>query len=433
MLRLTDLREILHYVPRFRDRVFVISIDGAVVADENFQNILLDIHLLRSLRIGVALVHGAGLQIRHLAESSKLSLTNSDGIGITDRTTLEVSMTAANRVSHEILEGLSAHDLRGATGNAIVAHPAGILGGIDQQFTGRVERVDTQMIRALLEHDIIPVIPPLGCDGDRRTYRLNSDVVAVEVARALQAVKLIYLAAHEPLRRNSRVLRSLSIDDATTTLQQGRDQISPAEAVSKLENAMRAVRGGVPRVHIIDGRVEMGLLSEVFSNEGIGTLIHANEYESIRMAQHKDVKAVFDLVSRGMQAEELLKRPKADIERTIKSFFVYEVDRTIVSCGAIHLYPEDNMAELATVYVSERYENQGIGGKMIRFAEDVARQMGYEQVFCLSTQAINYFVQKGGFSLGSPENLPKSRRETYDRSGRKSQVLIKKLQAVAGE
>ena len=143
MLRLTDLREILRYVPRFRDRVFVIAIDGAVVDDENFRNLLLDIALLRSLNIRVALVHGAGHQIRRLADTLHVVPSNIDGSGVTDDDTLRVALLGANRVSHELLEGLSATDLRGAVSNAVVAHPAGILQGVDHRWTGRVERVDT--------------------------------------------------------------------------------------------------------------------------------------------------------------------------------------------------------------------------------------------------------------------------------------------------
>jgi amino-acid N-acetyltransferase len=107
MLRLTDLREILRYVPRFRDKVFVIALDGAIVEHENFRNLLLDIALLRSLRIGVALIHGAGHQIRRLAEQTGQTPSNIDGTGITDDVTLQLALTAANRVTHEMLEGLS--------------------------------------------------------------------------------------------------------------------------------------------------------------------------------------------------------------------------------------------------------------------------------------------------------------------------------------
>src|SRR6516165_7182859 len=104
MLHLTDLREILRYVPRFRDRIFVIALDGAIVEDENFRNLLLDIALLRSLRIGVVLVHGAGHQVRRLAEQTGQKASNSDGSGVTDAATLQLALNAATRVSNELLE-----------------------------------------------------------------------------------------------------------------------------------------------------------------------------------------------------------------------------------------------------------------------------------------------------------------------------------------
>ena len=193
MLQLTDLREILRYVPRFRDRLFVIAIDGAIVEDDNFPNLLLDIALLRSLNVRVALVHGAAKQVERFAKLVNMTPSDTLGVGVTDADTLQIAITAANRVTHEILEGLAANDLRGVCPNAVTAHPAGILGGVDHQFTGRVERVDTVLLQTLLEKDIIPVIPPIGIDGSGRSYRLNSDAVAVEIAKTLGAVKLIYL------------------------------------------------------------------------------------------------------------------------------------------------------------------------------------------------------------------------------------------------
>ncbi len=351
MLRLTDLREILRYIPQFRDRTFVIALDGAVVADDNFPNLLLDITLLRSLRIRVVLVHGAGLQVRQLAAREGVRLSNSDGIGITDATTLQIGVTAANRVSHQVLQGLADNDLRGATGNVIVAHPAGILGGVDHQWTGKVERIDTAMLKDLLEHEIIPVVPPLGFDGEGRTYRLNSDAVAVEIARAVEAVKLVYLSAHKPPKLEGRTLRSLTTDEATTILKKQRGDIRPAEAISKLDNALKAAKAGVPRVHIIDGTMPEGLLTEVFSNEGVGTLVHANEYQSIRKAQKKDLRAIHALIQRGVEADELLKRSRAELERKIEDFFVFEVDKNPVACGALHLYPDQKKAEVASIYV----------------------------------------------------------------------------------
>jgi amino-acid N-acetyltransferase len=426
MLRLTDLREILRYVPQFRDKIFVIAMDGAVVEDENFGNLLLDIALLRSLRIRVVLVHGAGLQIFRLAEQTGQTPSNVDGMGVTDSTTLELALTAANRVTHEILEGLSATDLRGASGNALVAHPAGILRGIDHQHTGRVERVDTALLEALLDRDIVPVIPPLGCDGEGNTYRLNSDAVAVEVARALPVVKLIYLTMAEGVRRGNDLVRQLSVEEAETILQTQRAEIVPGVA-SKLEQAVRATRAGVPRVHIIDGRVEEGLLAEVFSNEGIGTLVYANEYQAIRRARKKDSRTIFALIQAGMESDELLQRSLSEIERQIDDFYVFEVDHNPVGCVALHFYPAERKAELACMCVDARHENQKIGTKLMQYIEAQARAADARELFCLSTQAFNYFVQKGGYQVGGIDDLPPPRRERYEHSGRHSQVLIKKL------
>ncbi len=434
MLQLTDLREILRYVPRFRDRLFVIALDGAVVESENFRNLLLDIALLRSLRIGVALVHGAAHQIRRLAEQMGQTPSNLDGSGITDAATLQLALTAANRVAGDLLEGLASTDLRGACSNALVAHPSGIIRGVDQLLTGRVERVDTGLLQALLEKDIVPVIPPIGWDGEGNSYRLNSDGVAVEVALALQAVKLIYLTTFEGVRvqtpepptNTPMLLRQLTVDEAEATLRQYGAEI-PAAVASKLEQAIRAVRGGVPRVHIIDGRVEEGLLAEVFSNEGVGTLIHANEYQAIRKANRRDARAIWELTRESMESDELARRSLSEIERQIDDYFVFEVDRSPVACAAVHLYPPEKMAELACVCVSRRFENQGIGARMMQYAENQARSIGAARLFCLSTQAFKYFQQKGGFVQGTPDDLPAPRRQRYEQSGRGSRVLIKAL------
>jgi amino-acid N-acetyltransferase len=426
MLQLTDLREILRYVPRFRDRVFVIAIDGAIVEDDNFPNLLLDIALLRSLSVRVALVHGAAFQVERFAKIANVTPSDLDGTGITDERTLQVALTAANRVTHEILEGLSANDLRGACPNALVAHPAGILGGVDHQFTGRVERVDAGLLQSLLEHDIIPVIPPVGCDGVGRSYRLNSDAVAVEIAKTLNAVKLVYLSTDGGVKGPKGIVRQMTVEEAEVYLKKNKADL-PAGTQTKLAHAARAGRSGIERVHIIDGREQEGLLGEVFSNEGIGTLIYTNEYQAIRPALKKDVRAVHQLIQQGIASEELVKRTQKELEKQINDFFVFEVDKNPVGCGALHHYPEESKAELACVFVDPRYENQGIGGKMIAYIDAQARQRGFATLFCLSTQAINYFIQKGGFSLGTPDDLPPARRELYDRSNRRSQVLVKKL------
>lgn len=420
----TDLRGILQYIPRFREKTFIIAIDGAVVTDDNFANILLDIAVLRSLNIRVVLVHGASAQIQALATQLGVQASNLDGSGVTDPETLKLALTAANRLTHEILEGLSANDLRAACPNAIIAHPMGILGGVDHLLTGRVERVDVELLQTLINQGIVPVIPPLGFDGDGKTYRVNSDSVAVAIAEALRAIKLIYITATDGLHRQGSVIRQMILGDLALALD--RNELPPDE-VSKARHAAAACRAGVQRVHIINGRVDEGLLAEVFSNEGIGTLIYANEYQQIRRALKKDLRSLMRLIQPSMEADELVRRSRTSVEKQINDYYLFEIDRNPVACVALHVYPEQNKGELACLYVNPSHENQGIGRKLLQFVESKAREINLAEVFALSTQTFTYFQSKGGFGEGTPDDLPPARREKYDASGRNSKILVKRL------
>lgn len=422
----TDLRGILQYIPRFREKTFILAFDGAIVTDENFANILLDVAVLRSLSIRVVLVHGAAAQIKALSEEQKVPASNFDGAGITDAATLKLALTAANRLTHEMLEGLAANDLRAACTNAIIAHPMGIIQGVDHQFTGKVERVDVELLQSLLAQGVVPVIPPLGFDGDGKTYRVNSDGVAVAVADALKAVKLIFITTTDGLFCQGNLIRQMIVGELSALLEKNKCDFT-AETHSKAVHAAAACRAGVQRVHVINGKVDEGLLAEVFSNEGIGTLIYANEYQQIRPAKKKDVRAIQSLTAKAVQSEELVKRTRAVIEKSLSDYYLFEIDRNPVACVALHIYPEQKKGELACLYVSDAHENQGIGRKLIQFVESKARELALDELITLSTQAFTYFQSKGGFAEGSPDDLPPSRREKYDQSGRNSKVLVKKL------
>lgn len=422
----TDLRGILQYIPQFREKTFILAIDGAIVTDENFATLLLDVAVLRSLNIRVVLVHGASAQIKLLAEEQKNSASDLDGAGITDEITLKLALTAANRLTHEILEGLSTNDLRAVCPNVIIAHPLGIIQGVDHLFTGKVERVDTEMLQSLLAQGVIPIIPPLGFDGDGRTYRVNSDSVAVAVAEALKAIKLIFITTHDGLIYNGQLIRQMLVADLQNLLQQNSAGFAP-EIISKAQHASTVCRAGVPRVHIINGRVDEGLLAEVFSNAGIGTLIYANEYQQVRPAKKKDVRAIQMLTKKAVESDELLKRTRASIEKNLGDYSIFEIDKNPVACVALHVYPEFGKGELACLYVNPSHENQGIGRKLIQFVENKAREIGLNELLTLSTQAFTYFQSKGGFAEGTPDDLPPARREKYEQSGRRSKVLVKKL------
>lgn len=425
-MKLTDLRGILRYIPQFREKTFILGVDGEIVTDENFANILLDVAVLRSLNIRVVLVHGASAQIRAMAAEQKVTASNLDGAGITDAATLQLALTAANRLTHEILEGLSANDLRAVCPNAIIAHPMGIIQGQDHLFTGKVERVDIELLQTLLTQGIVPVVPPLGFDGDGKTYRVNSDSVAVAVAEALKATKLIFITPRDGILRQGNLIRHLLVADLDEILANHKNEILP-EVLSKAIHASAACKAGVQRVHIINGRVDEGLLAEVFSNEGIGTLIYANEYQQIRRAMKKDVRHILMLTKNSVASDELVKRTRSSIEKSLSDYSIFEIDKNPVACVALHIYPEQNKGELACLYVSPSHENQGIGRKLIQYVENKARDLGLEELITLSTQAFTYFQSKGGFAEGIPDDLPPGRREKYDQSGRNSKVLVKKL------
>jgi amino-acid N-acetyltransferase len=423
-MRPTDLRGILRYVPQFRDRTFVIAIDGAIVGDDNFGNILMDVAVLRSLNIRIVLVHGASAQIQALAQEKVAEPSDLEGSGVTDAATLELALTAANRLTHETLEALSAADLRGASTNAVSAHPLGIIRGVDHLFTGRVERIDVELLQTLLSNGIVPVVPPLGTDGDGRSYRVNSDSVALEVAKALEAVKLVYITTADGITVGGTLARQVSVDELAGAMEKG---LVPPAQVSKARHAVAACRFGVPRVHVINGKEDEGLLAEVFSNEGIGTLVYANEYRQIRRARRRDVRNIHQLIQTSVESEELLPRSHAAIERQLDDYYIYEVDRNPIACVALHVYPDEKKGEVACLRVRPSHEHQGIGRRMTQFVEDRAREMGLKELLVLSTQAFNFFQSKAGFSEGTPEDLPAARREKYEQSGRRSKVLVKPL------
>jgi amino-acid N-acetyltransferase len=425
-MKLTDLRGILQYIPQFREKTFILAIDGDIVTDENFATLLLDVALLWSLNIRVVLVHGASDQIRALARERKVVTSDVDGSGITDTTTLDLALTAATRLTHEILEGLSANDLRAACTNVIIAHPVGILHGVDHLFTGKVERVDAELLQSLLTQGVVPVIPPLGFDGDGKTYRVNSDGVAVAVAEHLKAVKLIFVTSQNGLIYRGQLIRQMLVPELDGIVRHDPAGFSP-RMLLKAQYAAAAGNAGVPRVHVINGTLDEGLLGEVFSNQGLGTLIHANEYENIRPAKKKDVRAIQLLTKQGVEADELVRRTKSMIEKNLGDYFIFEIDRNPVACVALHVYPEQKQGELASLYVSSSHENQGIGRKLTQFVENRARELGLSELLALSTQAFTYFQSKGGFVEGTPDILPPERRERYDQSGRNSKVLVKKL------
>ena len=427
IIKPTDLRGILKYVPRFQGQIFVIALDGSIVADENFSNLLIDIAVLRSLGIKLVLVHGISQQIEELSAARKIPITDSRGTGVTDAATLDLAIRASARVSHLILEGLTQNGLKCAITNAVRSVPIGIIKGVDQQFTGRVDRIDKEFILHLIAADIVPILSPIGFAPDGHSLRINSDLLAAEFAEVLQASKIIYLAPLSGLAINGELRREISVETLRDLLKDHPETIG-AEGHSKAVHAVKAIETGTSRVHLLDGRVFDGLLNEIFSNEGVGTLIYGNDYQQIRKATRRDVRHIYNLTRNAVKREELIYRTQQAIEKNIDQFFVFEIDENLIASVSLTTYPEKpELAEIGSLYVLPFYQNRGIGRKMVNYACMVAKERGATTALALSTQSFTFFISSCGFAEADKAVLPESRLKHYEESGRNSKILVKPL------
>jgi amino-acid N-acetyltransferase len=423
----TDLRGILKYVPRFQGQIFVIAIDGSIVADDNFGNLLVDLAVLRSLAIKLILVHGISHQIKELSVARNVPITNADGTGPTDAATLDLAIRASSRVTHALVEGLTQNALKCATTNAVRALPTGIIKGVDQQFTGKVERVDKEFLTELIDRHVVPVVSPIAFGPDGRSLRVNSDSLAAELAEALHASKIIYLTPAPGLEIDSEVRREISVDALQKILRDQPERIGE-ESVSKAVHALKAIETGTPRVHVLDGRIFDGLLNEIFSNEGVGSLVYGNDYAQIRKARKSDVRMIYNLTRAAVRREELLFRSQQAIEKNIDQFFVFEIDENIIACVTLYFYPDKpQIAEVGSLYVMPFYHNRGIGKKMVDYACMVAKERGATTILALSTQSFGFFTNVVGFEETTKEILPEARLKLYEDSGRNAKVLLKQL------
>lgn len=422
-----DLRGILQYVPQFRGGTFVIAVDGLVAASENFANVLLDIGVLNSLNIRVVLVFGVGHQVRELAARHEVRLSSDDGTGVTDPATLELSVEAISRSTGRLMQQLTSVRLRGVSTNAITAHPSGVISGSDMGATGTIDRVDAKGLRAFLDEGMVPVIAPLGHDSKGNELRLNSDAVAVAVGEAVGAQKILFLTHGIARDIVGERIQKLTVTEAESLVTEtGADELLGRRLQSILRFASRACSAGVPRVHLLDGLQDEAILGEVFSNEGLGTMVFSDAYDEVRPATAEDVPAMVSMIRQSVKDEALLLRNRKEILERIEDYYVLEVDGNPVGTVAVHPCAEDGTAELACLFIRKDHGGLGYGRRLVGFAEKASRESGAERLFALTTQAGEFFRELGFEEVGS-DSLPRDRREKHDESGRNSKVFEKSL------
>lgn len=422
----TDLRGILKYVPMFRNHVFVISFDGSIVEHEQFSDLLLDIAVLRNLNIQVVIVHGIGKQMRQKSQERGIEITDVYGSGPTDQDTLDLAIECSLDVGQKFQKGLTRSGLRFAIANVVTPTEVGLLDGEDYGFTGKASKIQASAIEALMRSEIIPIISPIAYDRAGRAYRLNADALAADCAIALKASKLIFLSPRPGITINDEVRVNIPATELEEILKKAPETVEKACRL-KAERSVDALRDGVTRAHIIDGRVFGGLLTEIFDKVGIGSMIHANAYQEIRKARPKDIQAIYDITRHATKNASLKPRSKSEIEREISNTWVYEIDGSIIAC--MQLIPDEprKIFEIGMVLVQSFYQKRGVGKKMVEFAEIEATKQGADTLLALTTQSYPFFKKSCRFSDGTKDDLSKARRANYEKNGRESRILIKAL------
>jgi amino-acid N-acetyltransferase len=219
----------------------------------------------------------------------------------------------------------------------------------------------------------------------------------------------------------------MSADDLREIVEKKPESLG-ARIRSKALQAVLAIAAGVQRVHLVDGRIYDGLINEIFSNIGVGSLIYGNDYQQVRKATRRDVRGIYNLTRHAVKREELAYRTQQAIEKNIDHFFVYEIDENLIATVSLTPYAEaPTVGEVGSLYVQPFYHGRGVGTKMVSFACKEAQRRGMTRVLALSTQGFAFFTGVLGFEEGTREDLPESRRKGYDDSGRNSRILVRKV------
>ncbi len=426
LMKYDDIRGILRYVPQFRGQTFIVLIDSGIIEHENMANVMLDLAVLHSLSIKLVVVFGARHQITELGLKRGMTLSNADATGVTDEVTLEVALDAISRLTTDLMQQLTVVGLRAAVANAVAAHPAGVIRGRDLGSTGTIDRVDAQSLKLFIGDGMVPIIPPLGYEKQGRVLRVNSAATAVEVAIALGASKLLFVGPGAIEDATGTRIRQLSVDEAKTLAAQTPDSADSLKLV-QIRHAARACEGGVPRAHFLDGRTDDALLGELFSIEGVGTMIYADAYQQIRPARKADIPGIIGLVRRAVDDEEIVARSRQEIRERLSDYYVLEVDGQLVGTVMVRHYPAEKLAEVGFLYIRRSHEGMGYGKKLVKFAEKRAREGGARILFALSTQAYNYFGNKLGFLPAQEDLLPADRLAKLQKSGRNSRLMARVL------
>lgn len=421
------------YINAFRDRTFVITFGGEMLTDAQFPSLVKDLVLLNSLGVRLVLVHGARPQIEKSLKALNAEIKYVNGLRVTDDDALLCVKQAAGQVRVDIEAQLSMGvtnsptadpRIRVVSGNFVTAQPLGIRDGVDYCHTGEVRRIDVEAIHGQLDEGAIVLLSPIGYSPTGESFNLSAEDVATAAAIQLAADKLVMLVDARGITDNRKqLIRELTQQEAEDLLK-GKNKLNESQQHS-LASAITACQHNVPRIHVIDRHIDGGLLVELFTRDGCGTLITANRFEETRPANIDDIGGLLELIKPLEEEGVLVHRSREKLEMEIEHFTVMERDGMIVGCAALYPFLDEHVAELACLAVHPDYRDQGRADTLLQLIERQCKQLGIEKIFVLTTRTAHWFRERG-FKSMDITRLPVKRRSLYNYQ-RKSKVFAKDI------
>ena len=420
------------YINAHRDRTFVLAISGEALLAEGRDNLIADITLLVNLGVRVVLVHGIEPQLRGALEDMGHSLEHHNGHPVTDDHALRAVRQSTGGMRLELEAAFSSglasthtggNNIRVVSGNHVVARPLGVREGIDHLHSGEVRRLHTSAVRDQLDSGALVLLSPVGYSPSGEVFYVAPGEVAAVAAMELRADKLLFLSESGPLvdTDGKRVEVLTPAEAEHTAAQSG----CPPEQRAQLLHAVRACRAGVRRAHLMARRHDGALLQELYSRDGVGTLITTDDYDAVRTARVEDIGGILHIIS-PLEAEGVLvQRSREQLELDIGHFVVMERDGMIIACASLHPFADEHAGELACVAVHPDYRDADRGRVVLQMLERQAQQQGIKHLFVLTTRTADWFREQG-FEPARIEDLPVSRQALYNYQ-RKSKVFSKAL------
>ncbi|MDO3387412.1 amino-acid N-acetyltransferase [Gilvimarinus sp. SDUM040013] len=420
------------YINAHRGKTFVVMLPGEALSHENFSNIIHDLALLASLGVRLVLVHGARPQIDARLASSNSPSQFHNKLRITDSASLSGVLQAIGeaRITMEaaLSTGLPNSPMHGSrieviSGNFVSAMPHGVIDGVDLQHTGKVRRVNTQQLVRSLDAGAIALLSPLGYSATGEVFNLTYADVATHVAAALNADKLLaFCDADGVSDSQGSLIRQFTLNQCKQYFEQRGGQLPELVGLA-LQSAYLSCLQGVRRSQLVNFTRDGALLGELFTRDGMGTMVYSGHYEQLRSATIEDVGGILELIAPLESEGILVRRSRELLETEIDQFNVMEKDGTIIACAS--LYPYDDIAELACVATHPDYRKGGRAQALLEQLEQGARGRGIRRLFVLTTQTAHWFLEQG-FVPGKIDELPMKKQSLYNYQ-RGSKIFFKDL------